>query len=63
MEEAIVPSIYDPSMIDDTVMIETEDAFEMTRKLAKNEGIFASMSSGAAMLTSIETAKKAKKVQ
>jgi len=35
MEEAIVPSIYDPSMIDDTVMIETEDAFEMTRKTSK----------------------------
>jgi len=61
MKEAIVPSIYDPSMIDDTIMIETEDAFEMTRKLAKNEGIFAGMSSGAAMLASIETAKKVKK--
>ena len=40
-------------------MIETEDAFEMTRKLAREEGIFAGMSSGAAMIAAIETAKKA----
>jgi len=61
MEEAIVPSIYDPSLIDEEVMIKTEDAFEMTRTLAKKEGIFAGMSSGAAMLASLETAKKAEK--
>lgn len=58
MEEAIVPTIYDPSKIDEKVMVETEDAFEMTRKLAKHEGIFAGMSSGAAMIAAIETAKK-----
>lgn len=58
MDEAIVPSIYDESKIDEEVMIETEDAFEMTRQLAKKEGIFAGMSSGAAMLASIEIAKK-----
>jgi len=59
MDEAIVPSIYDPSMIDIKVMIETEDAFEMTRKLARTEGVFAGMSSGAAMLAAAETAKNA----
>jgi cysteine synthase B len=59
MDEAIVPSIYDPSQIDLEVMVETEDAFEMTRQLAQKEGIFAGMSSGAAMLASIETAKNA----
>jgi cysteine synthase B len=59
MEEAIVPSIYDPTHIDIEVMIESESAFEMTKKLARYEGIFAGMSSGAAMLASIETAKNA----
>jgi len=59
MEEALVPSIYDPSQIDETVMVETEDAFEMTRQLATEEGIFAGMSSGAAMIAAVETAKKA----
>lgn len=59
MEEAIVPSIYDPSKIDLEVMVDTQDAFDMTRNLAKKEGIFAGMSSGAAMIASIETAKNA----
>lgn len=61
MDEAIVPSIYDPSRIDETVMVKTKDAFEMTRQLAKKEGIFAGMSSGAAMIAAIETAKKVNK--
>jgi len=61
MEEAIVPAFYDPSKIDIEIMVETENAFEMTRKLAREEGIFAGMSSGAAMLAAIETAKKAEK--
>jgi cysteine synthase B len=59
MEEAIIPAIYEPSQIDIEVMIETEDAFEMTRQLAKKESIFAGMSSGAAMLAAIETARNA----
>jgi cysteine synthase B len=40
MEEAIVPEIYDPSQIDKTIMIETQDAYEMTRQIIKQEGIF-----------------------
>lgn len=56
MEEAIVPAIYDPSAIDDTVMIESEEAFEMTRRLAREEGIFAGMSAGAAMLAAARVA-------
>ncbi len=58
MEEAIVPSIYDPSLIDETVMVETEDAFEMARQIVKNEGIFVGMSSGAALYAAIEVARK-----
>ena len=58
MEEAIVPAIYDPSQIDITIMVETEVAYEMTRHIVKNEGIFVGMSSGAAMYATIEIAKK-----
>jgi len=61
MEEALVPSIYDPSKIDETVMIETEDAYEMARQIIRKESIFVGMSSGAAMVAAIETAKKAEK--
>lgn len=58
MEEAIVPAIYDPSKIDETIMIETEKAFEISRKIAKEEGILVGMSSGAAMLAAIKIAKR-----
>jgi cysteine synthase B len=58
MEEAIVPAIYDPSILDETVMVETEDAFKMARRIIKEEGIFVGMSSGAAMLAAYATAKK-----
>jgi cysteine synthase B len=50
LEEAIVPAIYDPAKIDRHIMIESEDAFALARRLAKEEGIFAGMSSGAAVL-------------
>ncbi len=59
MEEAIVPSIYDPSKIDETVMVETHAAFETARKIVRTEGIFIGMSSGAAMFAAIETSRKA----
>lgn len=57
MEEAIVPQIYDPRLIDRQVMVETEAAFEMTRRIVREEGIFVGMSSGAAMLAALEVAK------
>ena len=55
MEEAIVPEIYDPSQIDISVMIESEEAFEMSRRIVNEEGIFVGMSSGAAMLAALRT--------
>ncbi len=58
MEEAIVPSIYDPSKIDVTIMVETEAAYEMARQIVKQEGIFVGMSSGAALYAAVETAKR-----
>lgn len=58
MEEAIVPSIYDPDKIDEQIMIESEDAFAMSRNIVKKEGIFVGMSSGAAMVAAQKVAKK-----
>ena len=49
LEEAIVPAIYDAAKIDRHIMVETEDAFDLARRLALEEGIFAGMSSGAAL--------------
>lgn len=61
MSEAIVPSIFDPRKLDRIVMVESEAAFEMSRQIAKQEGIFVGMSSGAAMYAALEVAKTIKK--
>lgn len=58
MEEAIVPTIYDPLQIDITIMVETEAAYEMARQIVKKEGIFVGMSSGAAMFAASQLAMK-----
>ncbi len=58
MEEAIVPAIYDPSQIDIQEMVESEEAITMARRIIAEEGIFAGMSSGAAMLAAYRTAQR-----
>ena len=58
MDEAIVPEIYNPSLIDVQEMIESEEAIEMARQIIAKEGIFAGMSSGAAMIAALRTAEK-----
>ena len=42
-------------------MVESEEAIAMARKIIAEEGIFAGMSSGAAMLAAIKTAEKIEK--
>lgn len=58
MEEAIVPAIYDPTMVDEHVMIESEEAFETARRIVAEESIFVGMSSGAAMLAALKIIDK-----
>jgi len=58
MEEAIVPEIYDPDKIDISIKIESEAAFEMSRRIVAEEAIFVGMSSGAAMIAALEVACK-----
>jgi len=61
MEEAIVPQIYDPSKIDRSIPIESEEAFAMARRIVAEEAIFVGMSSGAAMLAAVQVAKEIEK--
>ena len=48
MEESIVPTIYNPRVLDEKITVEDDEAFETARFLASKEGIFVGMSSGAA---------------
>jgi len=47
MPTAIVPGIYDPSIADENIWIETEDAYRMCRRLAREEALLVGISSGA----------------
>lgn len=49
-----IPKTLDQSVYDEIIKVENEDAFEIARSLAKNEGIFAGISSGAAMKAALE---------
>ena len=54
MTESIVPKIFDPTRLDVRHIVTDEEAFDATRMLAIKEGIFAGMSSGAAMQVALK---------
>jgi cysteine synthase B len=58
MESAIVPRIYDPTLADENRGASTEEAYEMVRRLAREEGVLAGISSGAAVATALEVARE-----
>ncbi|MEQ8154913.1 MAG: cysteine synthase family protein [Clostridiaceae bacterium] len=57
MKSTIIPGIYDPSLIDHTIEVRTEDAEAMVLRLAKEEGIFVGISSGANVVAALNLAK------
>lgn len=58
MESAQKPPIYDPKFPDQFVDVETEDAHKMVRHLARKEGLFAGISSGAAAVAALKVAER-----
>ena len=58
MPSAIQPGIYDDSFADRTLEIGTEDAYAMVRRLAREEGLFVGISSGAALVASLKIASE-----
>lgn len=53
-----VPSILNTEIYDGIIQVKNEDAFELARKAAKEEGILGGISSGAAIYAALQTAKK-----
>jgi len=58
MTESIVPAIYDPDVLDGTITVDDGEAFETTRQLAAQEGVFVGMSSGAAVAGALRIARE-----
>ena len=58
MSEAIVPKIYDESIIDRKIVVTTREAYEWAARLTREEGIFADQSSGAAMCGAARVAQE-----
>jgi len=58
MKEAYRPEIFEKHLLDEIVNIDDEEAFEMTRRLAREEGIFVGMSSGAALVIARKKAEE-----
>ncbi|MHC4510545.1 MAG: cysteine synthase A [Planctomycetota bacterium] len=53
-----VPDVLNMDVVDEVVQVTNEDAFDMAVRLAKEEGIFAGVSSGAAAIAAIQVAKR-----
>jgi S-sulfo-L-cysteine synthase (O-acetyl-L-serine-dependent) len=58
--EAYLPKIYDKARVDRLELVSQADAENMTRRLAREEGIFAGVSSGGAMHVALRLAKELK---
>jgi len=58
MPTAIRPGIYDPTFPDRILEVRTEDAHEMVRRLAREEGLFVGISSGAAAVAALRVASE-----
>jgi cysteine synthase len=53
-----VPEIYDASVVDEIIQVGDDDAMETARRLAREEGILAGISSGASMFASLAVARR-----
>jgi cysteine synthase B len=57
MDVSIVPGIYDASLWDLKLQVETEDAYDMARRLTREVGLLVGQSSGAALLGALQVGK------
>ncbi|MEZ5361582.1 MAG: cysteine synthase family protein [Bryobacterales bacterium] len=59
MATALVPEIYDPGLANRNIEVETEDAYRMVKRLAREEGMLVGISAGANVVAALQVARKA----
>ncbi len=58
MQTARVPPIFDPGLVDEDREVRTEDAYDMARRLARQEGLLVGVSAAAAMVAALDVARE-----
>jgi cysteine synthase B len=58
METAIVPGIYDPTLADEQIEVGAEESYAMVKRLARREGWFVGISSGANVVAAMRVAEQ-----
>ncbi len=58
MPSAIVPGIYDSSLADENLYVGTEETYSMARRIAREEGLLAGISSAAAVVAALKVAER-----
>jgi len=58
LTESYIPGVFDPRIMDEKITVSDEEAYQLARRLAREEGIFAGMSSGAALFGAIKVAER-----
>jgi [CysO sulfur-carrier protein]-thiocarboxylate-dependent cysteine synthase len=57
LDEGFIPPVLDPSVLDRKILVTSDDALVMTRRLASQEGVFAGISSGAVLHAALRAAR------
>lgn len=58
MPTAIVPGIYDPALANENLWLETEDAYKMVKRLAREEGLLVGISAGGNVVGALQIARR-----
>jgi cysteine synthase A len=59
--DGFIPDIVNPDFIDEVIKVKTDEAIEMSHRLAREEGLFVGISAGANVLASLELARNSGK--